>query len=352
MITDDSSVALLRTIPIPYVLGPRTFYSATGGTPLFTDNETNALRVFGPGSESLSKYVKDAFHEAVVRGVNATNPRLKGTKVALHYVFENVPPGESVVLRYRLSDRSDLDRPLVDVDELIVRRRVEADEFYEALHPPEATADERLVQRQAFAGLLWSKQSYLFDVDLWLDGDNPDQPTPASRKHGRNQHWRHLNSMRIMAVPDKWEYPWFAAWDLAFHCVSLALVDAEYAKHQLWVLLFEQFQHPSGQIPAYEWEFSDLNPPVHAWAVWRVYNMDRIRSGKADRKFLERCFHKLLMNFAWWVNKVDRAGTTFSKAAFSGSTTSRSSIAANEAATARAWNSPTPPAGWACFASI
>jgi hypothetical protein len=317
-VTDNSAVALLKTIPVPYVLGPRTLYAPFDGTPLFTDNETNMSRVFGPTSVNRSLYVKDAFHEALIKGLETTNKALTGTKAAVHYVFENVPAGESVVLRYRLSDRSDLSAPLAEVDPFIALRRSEADAYYEALHPATATTDERLVQRQAFAGLLWSKQSYLFDVDVWLEGDDPALPPPASRKQGRNQHWRHVNTMRIMAVPDKWEYPWFAAWDLAFHCVALALVDAEYAKHQLWVLLFEQFQHPSGQIPAYEWEFSDLNPPVHAWAVWRVYNMDRIRAGKGDRDFLERCFHKLLINFAWWVNKVDRAGNNIFEGGFLG----------------------------------
>src|SRR5207248_943477 len=154
-------------------------------------------------------------------------------------------------------------------------------------------------------------------VSLWLEGDNRKFPPPESRKTIRNQHWRHLNSMRILSVPDKWEYPWFAAWDLAFQCTTLALVDPEFAKENLWVMLFEQFQHPNGQIPAYEWEFSDLNPPVHAWAVWRVYNMDRIRNG-ADRPFLEKCFHKLMLNFTWWVNKVDSEGNNVFEGGFLG----------------------------------
>ena len=197
-------------------------------------------------------------------------------------------------------------------------RRLEADEFYEAVHPPKATEDERRVQRQAFAGLLWTKQIYLFDVNRWLEGDNTRCTPPASRNWIRNRHWRHLNSMRVLSMPDKWEYPWFAAWDLAFHTVPFALIDPEFAKEQLWLMLFEQFQHPNGQIPAYEWEFSDLNPPVHAWAVWRVYNMDRERTGQADREFLEKCFHKLLINFAWWVNKVDSAGNNVFEGGFLG----------------------------------
>jgi hypothetical protein len=318
LVTDDSATDVLKALPITSRLGRRILYAPRGGEPLFTDNETNMPRVYGPGNTSRSPHVKDAFHRQVIAGEACTNPAHVGTKAAIHYVFEAIPPGGSAVLRYRLSNRTDLPAPLVEVDSIIDARRAEADEFYQALHPTRATADEWLVQRQAFAGLLWNKQSYLFDVQLWLDGDDTSRPPPASRKFHRNPHWRHLNSMRIMTVPDKWEYPWFAAWDLAFQAVALALVDAEYAKHQLWILLFEQFQHPSGQIPAYEWEFSDLNPPVHAWAVWRVYNMDRIRSGRADRDFLERCFHKLLMNFSWWVNKVDNQGNNIFEGGFLG----------------------------------
>jgi hypothetical protein len=186
------------------------------------------------------------------------------------------------------------------------------------VHPPKATADEKRIQRQALAGMLWTKQIYLFNVHTWLEGDNPYIPPPTSRWRVRNQHWLHLNSMRILSMPDKWEYPWFAAWDLAFHCVTLALVDAEFAKEQLWFMLFEQFQHPNGQIPAYEWEFSDLNPPVLAWACWRIYNMERIRTGYADRAFLEKCFHKLLINFTWWINKVDSEGNNVFEGGFLG----------------------------------
>jgi hypothetical protein len=166
--------------------------------------------------------------------------------------------------------------------------------------------------------MLWSKQIYIYDVEQWFDGDNPNWPPPERRRKIRNFRWTHLNSMRVMSMPDKWEYPWFAAWDLAFHCVPLARIDPEFAKEQLWLLLFEQFQHPNGQIPAYEWEFSDLNPPVHAWSVWRVYNMDRIQTGRGDREFLEKCFHKLLINFAWWVNKVDSEGNNVFEGGFLG----------------------------------
>jgi hypothetical protein len=318
LVTDDSAVETLSNIPVAYRLGPRILCGPEGGELLFTDNETNAPRVFGPGNPSRKPFVKDAFHRWLVDGEPCLNPEQVGTKAAFHYAFPAVPPGGSVILRLRLSDNLKVRNPLKQVDTVIARRRAEADQFYASLHPAAASDDEKLIQRQALAGLLWNKQSYLFDVNQWLNGDRPDLPPPASRQHIRNEHWRHLNSMRVLTVPDKWEYPWFAAWDLAFHCVTFALVDAEYAKDQLWLMLFEQFQHPNGQLPAYEWEFSDLNPPVHAWAVWRVYNMDRIRSGKADRPFLERCFHKLLMNFAWWINKVDREGNNIFEGGFLG----------------------------------
>jgi hypothetical protein len=317
VLADDSTAEPPAILPFVYRLGPRYLYGEAGARALLTNNETNAPRVWGEAAQSRSPWVKDAFHGHIINDEDGVNPAHVGTKACLHYANLHVPAGGSVVLRLRLSDRQ-LETPLADVDTVVTTRRAEADAFYDALHPPHATADERRVQRQALAGMLWSKQVYLFDVNLWLDGDNPHCPPPASRYHTRNVHWRHLNSMRVLSMPDKWEYPWFAAWDLAFHCITLALVDAEFAKEQLWLLLFEQFQHPNGQIPAYEWEFSDLNPPVQPWAVWRVYNMDRMRSGRADRLFLERCFHKLLINFAWWINKVDRDGNNIFEGGFLG----------------------------------
>jgi hypothetical protein len=316
LVADDRTANPLRGLSVIYRLGARHLYLEDGGRLLFTCNETNAQRVWGPGATSRQPYVKDAFHRHVIHGEDTVNPDEVGTKACadLRYV---VPAGGSVTLRLRFTpDR--LEAPLAEVDSVIAARKAEADEFYAAIQPAAATADEKLVQRQAFASLLWSKQSYLFDVNTWMEGDNLKWPPPASRLQIRNVHWRHLNSMRIMSMPDKWEYPWFAAWDLAFHCVAFALVDGEFAKEQLYLLFFEQFQHPSGQIPAYEWEFSDLNPPVQAWAVWRVYNMDRVRSGQADRRFLEGCFHKLLINFAWWVNKVDREGNNVFEGGFLG----------------------------------
>jgi hypothetical protein len=273
--------------------------------------------VFGPGAKSRSHYTKDAFHRHIVNTETCLTPHRIGTKAALHYVFPAVPAHGSVVLRLRLSDAEEV-ATLQQVEEIVAVRRAEADEFYEAIQPKTATADEKLVQRQALAGLLWTKQSYIFDVHQWLHGDCASSPPPTSRRGIRNVHWKHLNSMRVMSMPDKWEYPWFAAWDLAFHTVAFAAVDPQFAKDQLQLLLFAQVQHPNGQIPAYEWEFSDLNPPVHAWAVWRIYNMDRVRRGKPDRDFLERCFHKLLINFAWWVNKVDSKGNNVFEGGFLG----------------------------------
>ena len=322
MRAEDNARSRDSDLPESYHLGLRWLYGpattdAGPATQLFTDNETHGERAFGPGNTSRVPYTKDAFHRAVCEGeAGAVRPESVGTKAALHYRYM-IPPGGSVTLRLRLSDGTKRD-PLGEVDTVIARRKAEADVFYARLAPTAATPDERLVQRRALAGLLWSKQSYLFDVARWLDGDNPDAPPPDARRDGRNAHWRHLNSLRVMLVPDKWEYPWFAAWDLAFQCVPLALIDAPFAKQQLWLLLFEQFQHPSGQLPAYEWEFSDLNPPVHAWAVWRVYNMDRLRNERPDREWLERCFHKLLINFANWVNKVDADGNNVFEGGFLG----------------------------------
>jgi len=314
VIADDSDARPLAGLLASSRLGPHVFDVPSDARLLFTDNETNAARVFGPQTPSRSKYTKDAFHRFIVNGENdAVNPENRGSKMCAWQRVE-IEAGGSHVMEMRLGPVSS-----GGPDKNVWPTRIqEADEFYEAIHPKSASDDERLVQRQAFAGMIWSRQSYLFDVDVWLDGDDPNNPPPPGRAKGRNSHWRHLNSMRILSMPDKWEYPWFAAWDLAFHAVVFALIDGEFAKEQLWLMLFEQFQHPNGQIPAYEWEFSDLNPPVHAWAVWRVYNMDRIRSGKPDHAFLEKCFHKLLLNFTWWVNKVDREGNNVFEGGFLG----------------------------------
>ncbi len=319
LVADDTDAPPLTGLLADSRLGPRLLEFDREAQLLFTDNETNGPAVFGPGAQSRSRYTKDAIHRRIVNGDHdATNPEKRGTKAAATVRYE-VESGGAAVFRMRLAPEGTppLESP-AEIDALFARRRAESDGFYASVHPPAATDQEKSVQRQALAGMLWSKQSYLYDVGLWLDGDRKDFPPPDVRKTARNRHWRHLNSMRVLSMPDKWEYPWFAAWDLAFHTVPIALIDAEFAKEQLWLMLFEQFQHPNGQIPAYEWEFCDLNPPVHAWAVWRVYNMDRIRSGKADHAFLERCFHKLLLNFTWWVNKVDRQGNNVFEGGFLG----------------------------------
>jgi hypothetical protein len=316
VVADDSDADGLANLPFKYKLGRHVLYGEPDAGMMFTDNETDMVTLFGPAADNGRKYFKDAFHRQIINGEQAVNPGGIGTKSGLHYK-RMVPAGGSTVVRLRLSSQ-DLSDPLGVVDKVVAQRLKEADIFYDDVHPRGATEDERRIQRQALAGLMWSKQNYIFDVDRWLNGDNSRLPPPSSRLDIRNRHWRHLNSMRVLSMPDKWEYPWFAAWDLAFHAVAISLIDAHFAKEQLWFMLFEQFQHPNGQIPAYEWEYSDLNPPVHPWAVWRVYNMDRIRSGVADRDFLERCFHKLLINFAWWINKVDSSGNNIFEGGFLG----------------------------------
>lgn len=307
LIADDTKLLSPPPLALDYHLGKRYLYGSSGGKPLFTNHENHL---------PSQQYYKDGFHEAIIRGKKTVNPEEKGTKSCLHYLFE-IPAHQSVVVYLRLADKP-LNNPLEDVEQIVAQRRKEADEFYEAIQPKGASADEKQIQRQALAGMLWNKQIYLFDVNLWLRGDNTVHPPPPTRLSIRDVHWRHLNSMRIFSMPDKWEYPWFAAWDLAFHCLSLALVDMEFAKEQLWLLLFDQFQHPNGAIPAYEWEFSDLNPPVQSWALLRLYQMQREKEGIEDRAFLKKCFLKLIMNFSWWVNRVDSSGCNVFEGGFLG----------------------------------
>ena len=270
----------------------------------FCENETNTERLYGTGPAA---YPKDAIHERVVGGrVEAADPRQRGTKAAAHYV-EVVAPGGSLVVRARLRRREA--KGFADFDALIAQRRQEADAFYDTLQADVADEDRKAVQRQALAGMIWSKQYYYYDVPQWLGGDEAPPPPPRERRRGRNADWDHLNNADILSMPDTWEYPWFAAWDLAFHCVPFALIDAEFAKDQLVLLTREWYMHPNGQLPAYEWAFGDVNPPVHAWATWRVFQIDRKQRGdQGDIKFLERVFHKLLLNFTWWVNRKDAHG--------------------------------------------
>lgn len=311
LIADEDKMELPANLGFAYRLGKRYLYYSVGAQPLFTDNETHEI-----GKETPGRFYKDGLHRHIIQKENTISPQKYGTKAGLHYSF-NVPPQKSVVVYLRLTD-SALNEPLKDVEKIVRKRKQEADQFYESIHPKNATSEEKMIQRQAFAGILWNKQIYLFDVDLWLKGDNPAFPPPKEREQIRNGHWRHLNSMRILSMPDKWEYPWFASWDQAFHCLVLAQLDIEFAKEQLWLLLFDQFQHPNGQIPSYEWEFSDLNPPVQGWAALHLFMHQKKTQEKSDYAFLERCFHKLLMNFSWWVNKVDSSGNNVFEGGFLG----------------------------------
>ncbi|MDR3538747.1 MAG: glucosidase [Acetobacteraceae bacterium] len=283
----------------------------------FCDNDTNAPKVFG--SVGPPGYYKDGIDELIVHGnQDAINPTGRGTKVAGVY-HRNVPPGGSVIVRVRLRTRSTGTPAFTDFDALVEQRKQDADAFYAVLQAGVSDADMRLVQRQAFAGMLWSKQFYHFDVAEWLDGDPRQPPPPPERKNGRNAAWRHLSASDIISMPDKWEYPWFAAWDLAFHCVSLSLVDPAFAKEQLLMLCQVWMMHPNGELPAYEWSFGDVNPPVQAWGALRVYENDRRwNGGVGDTAFLERVFHKLLLNFTWWVNRKDSQGLNIFEGGFLG----------------------------------
>src|SRR2546426_1226909 len=284
---------------------------------LFTENETNVRRLFGV--ENRTPYVKDAIDDYVVRGAkDAVNPERVGTKAAAHYQF-TVGAGETIMVRLRLAN-SDFKgkNAFEDFDRTFVLRRREADEFYATVIPQDLSPDAQNVMRQGFAGMLWSKQFYHYVIRDWLQGD-PDNPSPPQeRRKGRNHEWPHLYNADIISMPDKWEYPWYAAWDLAFHCIPLALVDSDFAKEQLTLMLREWYMHPNGQIPAYEWAFGDVNPPVHAWAAWRVYKIDKKRKGKGDRAFLQRVFHKLMLNFTWWVNRKDAEGMNIFQGGFLG----------------------------------
>ncbi len=283
---------------------------------LFTDNETNFERLFGVANPV--PYVKDGINDHLVGGAdNRVNPERIGTKASARYHLQ-VGAGQQATVKLRLTTNAGSGAFGDAFDEIFLKRRREADEFYEAIAPGALTPDERMVQRQAFATLLWSKQFYNYNVRRWLRGDPSEPEPPPERQHGRNHGWKHLNNADVVSMPDKWEYPWYAAWDLAFHCIPLTLVDPEFAKEQLLLLLREWYLHPNGQLPAYEWNFSDVNPPVHAWAVWRVYRIEEKESGRRDRGFLERAFHKLLLNFTWWVNRKDSEGNNVFQGGFLG----------------------------------
>jgi hypothetical protein len=294
----------------------RWLYAQGNAAMLFTENETNTERIFG--IPNASPYVKDGINNYVVKGQkDGVNPDQTGTKAAIQYVLMLLP-GESKTIQLRLSNASNLVDPLGDqFSSTFAVRKQEADKFYQKITPFPLSEDMRNVQRQAFAGMLWCKQYYHYIVEDWLKGD-ADAPLLAERKKGRNREWFHVHTDDILSMCDKWEYPWFAAWDLAFHCITFAMIDPGFAKYQLDVLTREWYMHPNGQIPAYEWAFGDVNPPVHAWATWRVYKIEQKMTGQGDRQFLERVFQKLLLNFTWWVNRKDVDGNNVFQGGFLG----------------------------------
>ncbi|MDI5941029.1 glucosidase, partial [Micromonospora sp. DH15] len=307
-----------RLVGEHWVLGQILLEGDGDPVPLLCDNDTNAERLWGlPGR---SPYPKDGINDHVVNGAATVNPDREGTKGALHYVLD-VPAGGHRQIRLRLTRTAPppggTPPPAADLaagfDAVVWARRAEANRFFDGVIPAAATADEALVARQAIAGLMWGKQFYHFDVKRWLEGD-PGSTPPAGRRHGRNSHWWHMTSFDVISMPDPWEYPWYAAWDLAFHCVSIARVDPGFAKSQVLLLLREWYLHPNGQIPAYEWAFGDVNPPVHAWAALKVFEID----GSRDHEFLARVMHKLLLNFTWWVNRKDTGGNNVFEGGFLG----------------------------------
>lgn len=296
-----------------------TRWLACEGAPelLFTDNETNFRRLYG--IDNPSPFVKDGINDYVVHAISdAVNPAATGTKAAAYYRMK-IAPRSGATIRLRFSDQEPragmFGNPF---DATFAKRLEEADAFYALRAPGGVTEDARKVQRQAFAGLLWSKQFYHYDVRTWLEGDPAGPPPPPERRHARNRDWTHLYNADVLLMPNKWEYPWYAAWDLAFHCVAVAPIDPDFAKDQLVLLLREWYMHPNGQLPAYEWALSDVNPPVHAWAAWRVYKIEKRVRGRLDRAFLERVFHKLLLNFTWWVNRKDTEGNNIFEGGFLG----------------------------------
>jgi hypothetical protein len=296
-------------------LGHYYLYGEEGAELLFCENETNIARLYGqPAKGTYKDGINDYVLNAKAKTLNASHD---GTKAAFHYKLK-LPAGQSAVLKLRLTDAF-MARPFGDFDTQFDLRQKEADEFYDAIQSGVKTADEKNIQRQAFAGMLWSKQFYYYDVGQWLKGDPAQPPPPAERLLIRNQQWKHLNNADVISMPDKWEYPWYAAWDLAFHTIPFSMIDPEFAKRQLILLTKEWYMHPNGQLPAYEWSFGDVNPPVHGWATWRVYQIDRkLNDGVGDRRFLEEVFHKLLLNFTWWINRKDHAGNNIFEGGFLG----------------------------------
>jgi len=307
---DDGSLKINHKI-----LGDHYLFSEAANEILFCENETNSKRLYNFSKEGTSK---DGINDYIVnKDLDAVNKNHQGTKAALLHLLK-IPAGKSKTIRLRFASHFE-EKPFGDFDSIFKTRLAEADEFYDEAQHSINDDDCKSIQRQAFAGMLWSKQLFYYDVSRWLNGD-PGQPSPPpERKKGRNHDWTHLVNADIISMPDKWEYPWYAAWDLAFHCIPLAMIDPEFAKNQLLLLTKEWYMHPNGQLPAYEWAFGDVNPPVHGWATWRIYKIDqKLQGGKGDRKFLEEVFHKLLLNFTWWVNKKDYNGNNIFQGGFLG----------------------------------
>jgi hypothetical protein len=338
-IAERSHIALI-TASHP-ALGDYDLFCDSVDDLFFTENQTNAERLWG--IPNPAPFVKDSINDRVVHGspqrvrpeadkidppsvaaaiygaAGIVNPEQVGTKAAAYYKF-NIPPQEKISIRLRLTrgGSKTSTEAFADFDAMFKLRRAEADQFYTELGPKILTEEHRAIQRQAFAGLLWNKQFYHYIVEQWLEGDPGQPPPPAERWSGRNHDWRHLYNERVMSMPDKWEFPWYASWDLAFHCIPLALVDVQFAKTQLELIVREWYLHPNGKIPAYEWNFDDVNPPVLAWAAWRVYQIERKQTGKGDRAFLETIFHKMLIAFTWWVNRKDSEGNNIFQGGFLG----------------------------------
>jgi len=316
---EHTAFPTLRTVKVVNdYYGTRWLYADDSPALLFTENDTNTERLYN--TPNASPYVKDSFNDYIVHGKQGViNPAQTGTKVAAHYHFA-LAAGETKTLQLRFSDSGpDSIAPFAQTfSDVFTQRLQEADDFYAEVLMPHQAEDALRVQRQAFAGMLWSKQYYYYDIKTWLAGDPAEPPPPPQRLHGRNHDWTHLFNEDILSMPDKWEYPWYAAWDLAFHCVAFAQIDPDFAKEQLILLLREWYMHPNGQIPAYEWAFGDVNPPVHAWAAYQVYKLEKDRTGTGDREFLERIFQKLLLNFTWWVNRKDYEGQNVFQGGFLG----------------------------------
>ncbi len=307
-------------------LGDWYLYSEGEAPLLFTENETNTERAFGVANST--PYVKDAFHNYIIHGqASAINPQQTGTKVTTDYSV-TIPAAESAVVRLRLSRVPPAHLPQNNgsgqspfgrhFDEIFAARKAEADEFYGALTPAALDEDQARVMRQALAGMMWTKQFYHYDVDKWLEERGSDPFNPSRKAAPRNEHWHHMYNGDVISMPDKWEYPWYAAWDLAFHALALTIVDADFGKQQLKLMLQERYMHPNGQIPAYEWNFGDVNPPVHAWSTIYTYRLEKARKGEGDREWLKSCFQKLLLNFTWWVNRKDRTGRNVFEGGFLG----------------------------------